>query len=598
MHVLTVLVHGDSGRLSVAGIASDNIFLLPKRHSSFKSRDEFSRKKVKQWVAGLAVGDAGKTSLVLYEKLDRLNSLEITPVHRFELLSLLQPPLDFALDTLKQSCMGGVAPLGIELRMAADLRMDIMVQIVKGYKTVLAQFHDATITGQLLHKNTRAEALRSALFYLGEILLHSYMTYQSCPAYTWKELHGIYYYSVVNELQMARRTHGNDERQDRLGIVDLYKQILLLSLADPNSMLRGEVERVNSKLKNWLPLVDLVPIKGAVTAKSIFLIDAQSDEPPCAPYLSKKDKLDAGWYLVTDKLKRMLKKRLAVAEASRLQGINITRPSDAGTLRLLRKLRASWSQQIRSREVRDHASDVVEVICGLDSLYRIHGGDRLAGSDPKRAVAGAEPYPPGQQKIDSAILDDTEVLIEVGPGVLELHRVKEEAIRQAETERSDVAVKECITTNVSENGYYLNWPDTGEDGARVGELVGVNPIPGNGDLSKPNLGVIRWMTLGQAGFLGMGVELLHGLTEAVILQRRGKEEKAAEYIKGFLQYEKGSGSVSLIAPPFYLGEKDRYRVISTGREISVDLTNIVESTDSFVRFELERDSRGKQHPDR
>ncbi len=567
----------------MASPKSFNPFLLPKRHSSPESREEFSRKSVKEWVDGLPVGDADNVAFDLYSKLDRLNRLEISPANRFDVLGLLQPCIDFVLDSLKRECAEGAVPLGIKRRMIADLRLDILIQVIKAYKTVLSQLHDATITGLLFHKHTRSESLRKAMFYLGATLLHSYITYRPCLKYTWKELHGIYYYSVVNELQTTKNSEAKMEMSDHLGIEDLYKQILLLALANPNSMLSGEAEKVNDTLMEWVPLVELLPIKGAVTGESFFLIDAKSDSMPCAPNLCKKEKITVGWYLVTDHLEKVLEEKVS-AEAVR----NNMRPTDAGALRLLKKLKDAWSQQIRPRELRNRTAGMVELICGLDSLHLAHGGEMLARAVSEQPLTVAASSSPGHHMIDMSILDNDEILIEVEPGVLELQSIYRDTSDYPKMEASRVDGKECIATNRSENGYCLNWPDSGDGGTRVGELVGVNPINGNEEASDLSLGVIRWIHAEQPGFLGMGVELLNGPVEPVILQRRQKGAKQAESIKGFLQRAEGGISFKLIAPPFYVTREDQYKVITDNEEIPVDLTNIVDSTDSFVRFEFEQ----------
>ncbi len=570
----------------MASIKSDNLFLLPKRLGSSKAKEEFGKKRIKQWVDEFSIGDAEKSSFDLYGKLDRLNQLDISPVSRFEILELLQPSIGFVLDSLKQGCSEGAVPLNIRRRMIADLRQDILIQVVRSYKTVLSQLHDSTVTGALFHKQIRMESLRNAVFYLGETLLHSYITYQPCLNYTWKELHGIYYYSVINELHDHEGIETKEGHHDRLGIDDLYKQILLLALATPNSMLRGEAERVNSILKGWVSVVDLVPIRRTVPAESYFLVDARSDEMPCAPNLCEKGDISVGWCLVTDNLEKMLEEKVIAAEASQ----NSMRPTDAGALRLMNKLRDAWSQQIRPRELRSHTSDMVEVICGLDTLYQVQGGEMLSEAVTWRLQSTTEMSNPGHHAMGSAILDSEEVLIEVEPGTLEHFKVNTGAYHRPRKEKIRVNVKECVATNKSESGYCLNWPDSGDGGTHVGELVGVNPATINGDGSELSLGVVRWMFAERSGFLGMGVELLNGLFEPVILQRERQDKKRTETIKGFLQRDEEGGSVSLIAPPFYVAEEDRYRVITSSDDVPVDITNIMESTDSFVRLKFEQAS--------
>ena len=570
----------------MASIKRDNLFLLPKRHGSPKAEDEFGRKIVKQWVDDLPIGDIGRLSHDLYGKLERLNRLDISPLERFEILELLQTPLRFVLDTLHQNSIDGDIPLSNKARLAADMRLELMVQMVIGYKTVLSQFHDDSITGFLLHRHTRSEALYRALFYLGEILVHSYLVYQPCLSYVWKELHGIYYYSVTNELHITKPTATGRRKPGRQGIDGLYKQILLLALANPNSLLKGEVEKVNAALMQWASTAELVSIKEPVWAKSFFLIDAKADAMPCAPNLCRKDTIDLGWALVTDDLDRLLDEKIKAAKSTHEYSKKM-RPSDAVSERLMHKLKSAWTQQIRSREVRSHTSGLVEVVCGLEPLYMLHGGGRLANVNDKQSASKSLLADPGYTKINSAVLDSDEVIIEVEHGILESRVLERGELEKPGMCETMVYRKECISTNKSENGYYLNWPENGERGTHVGELVGVNPVSGKENGMDVSLGVIRWMHVERPGFLGMGVELLNGLVEPVILQRKRKGATQTESIKGFLQHE-GEGLVTLITPPFYVDEEDRFRVVTKGEQQLVQLRQIIESTDSFVRFLFEQ----------
>jgi hypothetical protein len=521
----------------------------------------------------------------LHGKLERLNTSTISPASRFEILELLQSPFGYILDSLKKDCSEGVIPLNTRRRMIADLRLDILIQVVRSYKTVLSQLHETTVTGVIFRRQIKQEALRYAINYLGEVLLHSYVTYHPCISYVWKELHGIYYYAVQNGLVGEIDIEVGQRKTDQLDIDGLYKQILLLALANPKSMLRGEAERVNTLLKELIAYVDLKPIWMEVDAGSYYIIDAQSDDMPCAPNLQKDGKINIGWYLVTDNLGKVLDKKVAAAEKSQ----NSMRPSDAGAFRLLNKLRDAWLNQIRSRELRNPASDMVELICGLDDIYQVHGGAEPLDTASWQYHLNATLSSPGHHTIGSPILDNDEVMIEVEPGTLELYRPnKRLAYHHPIKEKIKVNGKECIATNMSENGCCLNWPNSGNGGTHVGELVGINPKSSSGDIIGTSLGVVRWLYADQPGFLGMGVELFGGLFEPVILQCKHERKHRIDAIKAFLQHTNGGDSVSLIAPPFYIEKDDQITVITGRKDILVDITSIIESTDSFVRFQFEQ----------
>ncbi len=568
-------------------IKGNNPFLLSKRDGSSKFKDEFNRKKLKQWVDILPVSDVEKAASDLYGKLDRINAIDVSPANRFEILELLQPSVDYILDSLKKKCTEGTVPLDLHRRMIASLRLDILIQVVKGYKTVLSQLHDAAVTTSIFHRQTKSEALRKAIFYLGEVLLHSYILYQPCVSYAWKELHGIYYYAVQNELKGNAEAGAKPDKVERLGIDGLYKQILLLALANPKSMLKGEAERVNAMLQDWVDFVDLAPVGGEGLAESYYIIDAQSDEMPCAPNLQKNGKVNIGWCLVTDSLGELMEEKISSAETSQ----NSMRPTDAESLRLMKKLRDAWSNQIRPRELRNSISDMVELICGLDAMYHVHGGEEPLDTDAWRHHLNMTLNSSGYHAISSSILNNEEVLIEVEPGTLKPYRFNNGvACRQPKIDQTKVHGKKCVATNRSESGWRLNWPNSGDSGTHVGELVGINPNGSYGGTSGANFGVVRWLYADQPGFVDMGIELFDGYFEPVILQCERENKHWTETVKGFLQHSNSGNRSSLITPPFYVAEEDRVRVIAGNEAIPVDITNIIESTDSFVRFGFEQDS--------
>ncbi|MCP3671121.1 MAG: hypothetical protein GY814_11945 [Gammaproteobacteria bacterium] len=569
----------------MASIKRDNLFLLPKRHSSPRLESEFGLKAVKNWADNMSIGDIGELSQDLNHKLERLNRLDIPPLNRFGVLELLQTPLHFVLDTLQQDCTEDHMPLSTKACLAADMRLKLMVQSVIGYKTVLSQFHDDSIAGFLMHRHTRSDALHNVMFYLGEILFHSYLVFQPCLSFVWKELHGIYHYSVSNELHIPASGSVVGGKSARLNIEGLYKQILLLALSNPNSLLRGEVEKVHSALEQWTAATELVSLEEPVWSQSFFLIDAQSDAMPCASNLCSKEKVDVGWALITDDLDQLLGQKIKAVESACMRSQKM-RPADAVSKRLMNKLRAAWTQQVRSREIRSYTSARVDLVCGLEPLYALHGGRHVFNAveqwwSPRPFVSK-----PGHAEVGSAMLDNDEVMIRFDRNFLQVRGVMAIGVDALKLPEEKVHRQECVSTNKSENGYYLNWPENSDSGTHVGELVGVNHVDDEQNGLDVSLGVVRWMHVEQPGFLGVGVELLSGLVEPIILQCKRKGVAEAESMKAFLQHE-GGGGINLITTPFYVDDGDVFRVVASSERQQVELKQIIESTDSFVRFRLE-----------
>jgi len=138
----------------VLAIKKDNLFLLPKRYGLAKSEDEFESKAIKKWADDMSIGDVGKLPHDLHGKLGRFNRLGCPPLERFQILGLLQTPLHFILDSLLQDCSEGNMPLSVKGRLAADMRLELMVQAVIGYKILLSQFHDDSNTSDAINPSS------------------------------------------------------------------------------------------------------------------------------------------------------------------------------------------------------------------------------------------------------------------------------------------------------------------------------------------------------------------------------------------------------------------------------------------------------------
>ena len=468
--------------------------------------------------------------------------------------------------------------------MIAGLRLGILIEIVKSYKTVLSQLHDTAVPTSIFHGQVKQAALRGAIFYLGEVLHHAYVTYQSCVKYAWKELHGIYYYSVVNGLNSEKEISSKQEISERLSIENLYKKILLLAIAGPCSMRDGETAIVNADLDKLVHYVDLQPISDEIAAESYYIVNICEDAMPCAPYLQKEGEVDLGWYLITDRLGEKLKRNVVAAEEAQKE----LRPSDALALRLMKKLRDAWLNQIRSREIRNPSLDVVDLVCGFNAIYHVRGGEDICDDNSWGRRLNIQLSGYGRQTVCSPILENNEILIEVEPGTLEAYQVDSRAgFHRQKKNQIVIEGKECVAINRSESGCCLNWQDSGEGGTHVGELVGINHKDSTGYATESCFGVIRWLHADQPGSLDIGVELFSGQLEPVILHHTREGIKWAETIKCFLQYNHSGEAISLIAPPFYVAKDDQVRVESGGENVPVEITNIIESTDSFIRFKFE-----------
>ncbi len=565
-----------------------NPFALPRRRDPALAGEEFDRKKFKHWVENLPIGNVGGTARYLYRGLDRLIYQEMSPAERFEALEVMRQPLHFILDSLAAHYLMDSLPLAEREQMIARLRLDLMIKTIVGYKVILDQLHDQSLTGYLLHKNTRSAALHRVLYYLGCILLHSYQLRRDAPAYVWREMHGIHHYAVANDLHTGNARADPVEGQEKLSVDDLYKQNLLLALSDPHSLLRSEVGKVYSILRKWAPDADLRPLDTKKSAEHSFTINIQMDMAPtcCGSYAQSGVK--QGWILVVDKLHQMLQAELAVKpDAIALQ-------TGPGMLSrgLLAKLLQAWTGGgVKRVSRRLSVSGQAVVVCGLDSLYALMGGDPLPGVVEEEPDA-ADPGFIGDHSFSEEMIDRNAPL-EYEP--VSAIKDQDESVEGDRYDQMDVAesadgvvqskirTEACGILNQSMNGYHLRYVGAGRNLFRVGGLLGMsNSSSGRKDMGWA-FGVVRWIKTIKPQLMEFGVELLGGDFKPVVVQCRRGSSKKVDSWGGFLQHLE-DGVADLIVPPLYIEADDRLSIIDASTERPITLVNQLELTDTFAQY--------------
>jgi hypothetical protein len=570
-----------------------NPFALPPRSAGSASDGaEYDRKEFKQWVEDLPIGHVGQTSRDLHKILDRLGVVNITPIERFEALEMVQPPLRFVLDALTGHYLLDPLPLPKRERLIARLRQDLMVKCVVAYKVVLEQFHDESFTGYLLHKHARAEALRRVLFYLGQLLLHSYQLYQEVPPYIWREIHGIYHYAVENELYQRDplRENGTTE-PDALSAEGLYKQILLLALAGPYQLMKGDVQKVYSALKKWVAAVDLIPLKGQPVTDTGFVVDVLSDHPP-SPYGSQSRKqISNGWLLGTERLHKVLDTALQdAAEGSQLGAARPIQAAGNLSADLVAKLALVWGLGLTRRGKRSGVSGKILMTCGIEAMYASLGGELQPNMTEQRLGFKVTSDEEPMDSLAGQHLARDEYVIDAGSD-LNLKVAEPEPGSQTVTERAaeepetaKVCTKICTIVDHSSNGYHLTFSGGGDSRVRVGELVGLRSA--SADNSKQGgwrLGVIRWLQAQKAARLAFGVEMFEGEIKPISIRRERAGSSVIDYWCGF-QEQREDGRSTLILPTFYATDGDRLYLSHNGDAQTIRLQQALQRTDSFVQL--------------
>ena len=581
-----------------------NPYLLPRRKALKRGDDSFDPKHFRRLVESLPLGDVGQLSKNIHTLLTQMNGLDLAVASRVANLEALLGPLQFVLAALDKGFVREMPPLGKRPALMAETREMLCTLVVQAYKVVLDQYHHESIAGQLLHKSNRALALHRVLYFLGQILLQSYQLYRPAPAFLWREIHGIHRYAVDQKLDRRLVENEESDLAPQGSVGDLYKQILLLSLAGPQRLMQGEVSHVYKALAQWSSRTRLNDLGRSNGGDGHFLVDIGVDEPPRMRGAERDKQVLKGWILETSELSVHLASELEQTEA--LHGVMRPREKpDRLSPDLLARLMLTWGVGARRVDERDETQGEVSLICGLEAIYNAAGGEALqkAAASPGAFTASKQSRHSGKQKKEQGVprgsLEADEFVIHDDPELMRIRHAIEQSNDPATRsifldnpppvskppEPAPVirpVLRTCPVFNESGGGYHLGWTSGQEEQISVGELVAVaSRDPAAKGLLR--LGVIRWMRAERPDLIDFGVELFSGEITPVIFTRQwGRHRQKGEWPGLLLQ--RSEEDPTLITSPFYTEPEDKTWITRGGEKRQVMLSREIEASASFIQF--------------
>jgi len=580
----------------------NNPFRVPKRQSSHEGVREFSVNAIRAWVGDLPTANVGHTAHDLHLKLRRLNRQDIPPAERQQILDLMQPVVLFVLDSLATHYKREQLPLSDKVRLITELSQDLMIRMVVGSKVAANQFAESShsFLGGLLHKKSEVRALQSMFYYLGRILLQAYQLYQDPPRYLWKEIHNAYHWACQHGLHNQRVTYPELNINKAVTTSELYKQILLLSLAGPHRMFQGDAEKTYIALRAWARHCDLIPFGETVSEEVKFAVYRNLDAPPTyRERLGQQEGL-RGWYLDTRVLSDLLSRQLEQKgkKAGRVAEQAIHLQASLGTIsgELKQRLMLAWGMGFKRHGEREHEPGKVQIAIGLNSVFVLIGG--MGESDITDTGVGIKELSEltleerAQLQGNGLISSEWNILNEMGPSTeVQVETERAESASQRLKRISQIRVEHCDVRDKSEHGYHLVWSGSQRINPWVGEFVGITEHADLEDGAGWRMGVIRWLRDIGENHLEFGLEVVAEHAEPVMLwyvpQGSGIREEWCS-----LMVPELSGSRALVAPTFFPHEQDQIFLVRDEEEERIKLTSMLEYTGYFSIFRYEHAAEG------
>lgn len=244
----------------------------PDGHNLYTSIADLS-----QWIKRAANNKNGEQARLYFSLLVEVNSLEIPVQERLNFLQGLHAPILKLVDKFSKKFSGAGLPLAEEKAKYVDLVNAFWTEMAVGYKIIIDDLSDTSFLGSLFSHNDLSTAIYSTLYYLSNQAYYSYLLYADHNVDVWRDMHQLYHFACQRKLNQKPLKNYLGEH---LTIEDVYKKIILFSLANPYHLSTKEMKQLWQVLE---PLAKypqvIVNTDKALDKKTPFFIKPFSDVP-------------------------------------------------------------------------------------------------------------------------------------------------------------------------------------------------------------------------------------------------------------------------------------------------------------------------------
>ncbi len=523
------------------------------KHSLF----DLNGDSVTAWVNRLPRANLSETSKQLYRALDELAKLDCNFKHRMDVLEVLRPAVHLVLQGLQPRYLK--APLVLPENIAKVVRLcDIFnTHLEENYRLAAKDILEHRSWGR--HKESLALALHTQLSELGQLLLRSYLLYQSEVPDFWQRLHNCYRIAHDNKLLNLRI---KDSDFGSCTVEQAYLRPMLFICAHPHQLTQESQLKLYQALHT---LSEKAQIRAAEPLKCSFLFNPDGAEPPI--YRELCDSTEGLLGIDTSALVHFLSEQITAGSKAALP------------LHLSEKLVDAWTSVSDRIDERHEEAHKLDLAVGISSTHFFVAEEqpldvfsRWLGQSLSRHDNGAEASAPDAQAHRSQQASaDVEVIDYSSPQQKNRH-----------TKSSSLCHFLVRTVNVSRNGYCISWPAIEGNQLGNGDVICVR----ENDSPCWSVGSIRWIKKQSEEELHVGIAVLSHAAEpyaAIRLEGDGPVFRAL-----LLKAESVSGKPPcLLLPNNSFEAGTEMELAQPGGRLHVRLQQALQTTRHFALYAYE-----------
>lgn len=213
--------------------------VIPAQQNNAELVATYEKEAVIQWVSELPAANPSLATRLLYDFILSFNTVELEAQHRLDVLEIIRPHFIEIEDYLRSRLIRAGFPKGDNEQKIFGLLVSIEKHFHIGYWMVVRELTRRDV-GWFKGKNA-IQAVQRTLRGLSEIVVTHYMMFSAVPDWIWIDLHSLYKLSVTLKKEASKVVDVTNKASKTTTVEICYKQVLLLSLADPSGLMQKEV---------------------------------------------------------------------------------------------------------------------------------------------------------------------------------------------------------------------------------------------------------------------------------------------------------------------------------------------------------------------
>ncbi len=261
--------------------------VIPEQQKHPDLLASYEKALIEKWVSELPTANPSLSTRMFFDYLEELNTVEMPPQQRLEVLELLRPQFLTIEEYLRSRLILLGFPKGENEQKILNLLVALEKNFTISYWMALKELTRKDV-GWFQGK-TIALALQRTIKGLSQIVVTHYMMFLPIPDWVWIDLHSLYKLSVRLKKDSVKVTDSSVSGNKSSSADDCYKQVLMLSLADPSGLMQKEVRQVFEFLGS---ICRYITIEQQPVVKADMQCVILIDEDAC-PYFDSKATADS-----------------------------------------------------------------------------------------------------------------------------------------------------------------------------------------------------------------------------------------------------------------------------------------------------------------